>query len=173
MGVFSRIMDRIRFNAKEEDEGYFLDDDYEEEDDEQESFTPRKTAPVAAPSSPLRNIVGRNKVVPIQNSQDTEVTLIKPVAMDDSKTICDYLLAGKAVVLNMEGLNTDPAQRFIDFTLGAIYSIDGDLQMISRYIFIASPRNVSLSGDFASNFQNMVSSKAVSSGTFGSMNFNV
>ena len=33
-----------------------------------------------------------------------EVSLIKPTSLDDAKEICDYLLAGKAVVLNMEGI---------------------------------------------------------------------
>lgn len=81
-----------------------------------------------------------------------EVTMIKPTSMDDSREICDYLLNGKAVVLNMEGLHMEIAQRIIDFTSGAAYSMDGNLQKISNYIFIATPENVELSGDF----QNML-----------------
>lgn len=77
-----------------------------------------------------------------------EVTMIKPSSMDDSRDICDYLLNGKAVVLNMEGLHSEIAQRIIDFTCGAAYAIDGNLQKISNYIFIATPENVELSGDF-------------------------
>ena len=40
------------------------------------------------------------------------------------------------------------AQRIIDFTCGATYSMDGNLQKISNYIFIATPSSVELSGDF-------------------------
>ena len=47
-----------------------------------------------------------------------EVSLIKPTSLDDAKEICDYLLAGKAVVLNM-GIHTETAQRIIDFTSGS------------------------------------------------------
>ena len=101
-----------------------------------------------------------------------EVTMIKPTSMDDSRNICDQLLDGKAVVLNMEGMNTDTAQRIIDFTLGAIYSMDGDLQMISQFIFIATPSNVELSGDFQSSFQNMVAEKSAKPYSFGGMRFN-
>jgi cell division inhibitor SepF len=68
--------------------------------------------------------------------------------MDDSRDICDYLLDGKAVVLNMEGLHMEIAQRIIDFTSGAAYSMNGNLQKISNYIFIATPQSVELSGDF-------------------------
>ena len=77
-----------------------------------------------------------------------EVTMIKPTSMEDSRDICDYLLAGKAVVLNMEGIHTEVAQRIIDFTSGATYSMKGNLQKISNYIFIATPDSVELSGDF-------------------------
>jgi len=77
-----------------------------------------------------------------------EVSLIKPTSLEDAKEICDYLLAGKAVVLNMEGINTETAQRIIDFTSGATYSMNGNLQKISSYIFIATPQTVELSGDF-------------------------
>ena len=77
-----------------------------------------------------------------------EVSLIKPTSLDDAKEICDYLLAGKAVVLNMEGIHTETAQRIIDFTSGSTYSMNGNLQKISNYIFIATPQSVELSGDF-------------------------
>ena len=45
-----------------------------------------------------------NKVVQMRRSM--EVSLIKPpTSMEDTKEICDYPLAGKAVVLNMEGIH--------------------------------------------------------------------
>ena len=43
----------------------------------------------------------RQKVVPMRRS-GMEVTMVKPTSMDSSKDICNYLLSGKAVVLNME-----------------------------------------------------------------------
>ena len=53
-----------------------------------------------------------------------ELSLIKPTSLDDSKEICDYLLAGKSVVIHMEGLHTEVAQRIIDFTSGSTYSME-------------------------------------------------
>ena len=84
----------------------------------------------------------------MKKAPNMEVSMIKPTSMEDSKEICDYLLAGKAVVLNMEGLHTEVAQRIIDFSSGATYSMNGNLQKISNYIFIATPESVELSGDF-------------------------
>ena len=48
----------------------------------------------------------------------------------------------------MEGIHTEIAQRIIDFTSGSTYSMNGNLQKISSYIFIATPESVELSGDF-------------------------
>ena len=74
--------------------------------------------------------------------------MVKPTSIEDAREICDYLLAGKAVVLNMEGIHTEIAQRIIDFTSGSTYSMNGNLQKISSYIFIATPESVELLGDF-------------------------
>ena len=45
------------------------------------------------------------------------------------------------------------AQRIIDFVSGAAYSMDGNLQRISNYIFIVTPNSVELSGDFQDMLQ--------------------
>lgn len=157
MSFLTKLMDTMRLDNDDDD--YFLDDDYvddekptkksifskkqaedlyEDDFDEPESAKPRFL--------PTRSNSSNNKVVSMRRGM--EVSLIKPTSMEDAKEICDYLLAGKAVVLNMEGINTETAQRIIDFTSGATYSMNGNLQKISSYIFIATPQTVELSGDF-------------------------
>lgn len=39
------------------------------------------------------------------------------------------------------------AQRIIDFTSGACYSLGGSLQQVSSYIFVLGPYNVDITGD--------------------------
>ena len=114
--------------------GHCAADDLDDYEEEKPRFLPRTT--------------NSNKVVPMRRGSGMEVSLIKPTSLDDAKEICDYLLAGKAVVLNMEGIHTETAQRIIDFTSGSTYSMNGNLQKISNYIFIATPQSVELSGDF-------------------------
>ncbi len=139
----------------DEDEDYFLDDDYEDEDDKpaRKSLFKKPAAEdysddYEEESKPrlLSRPAASSKVTSMRRGM--EVSLIKPTSIDDAKEICDYLLAGKAVVLNMEGIHTEVAQRIIDFTSGSTYSMEGNLQKISNYIFIATPRTVELSGDF-------------------------
>ena len=62
--------------------------------------------------------------------------------------ITETLLANRTVVLNLEGLEVEIAQRIIDFTSGSCYAIQGNLQKISHYIFIITPASVDISGDF-------------------------
>lgn len=77
-----------------------------------------------------------------------EVCVIKPHTMEDAREITETLLANCTVVLNMEGLDLEVAQRIIDFASGSCYAIDGNLQKISNYIFIITPASVDISGDF-------------------------
>ena len=148
MSLLGKLMDTMRLSPEEEEDDYYLDDDFEEEAPRKGLFTKKGTEYEDEEESDKPRFLGRSnpKVVPMRRSM--EVTMIKPTSMEDSRDISDYLLAGKAVVLNMEGIHTEVAQRIIDFTSGATYSMNGNLQKISNYIFIATPDSVELSGDF-------------------------
>ena len=152
MSILSKLMSTMRLN-EEDDDDYYLDgdDSYEDEDDRprRSIFSRRQEEEeYDEEPEPKNRFLGRSsaKVVPMRRGM--EVTMIKPTTMEDSREVCDYLLAGKAVVLNMEGIHMETAQRIIDFASGATYSIGGNLQKISNYIFIATPQSVELSGDF-------------------------
>lgn len=85
---------------------------------------------------------------------NSEVYVIKPVEFDDAQTVSDFLKAGKTIVINMEGVQIDPAQRIIDFIGGACYGLGGDLKAISANIFIAAPHNIEVSGDLRDEILN-------------------
>ncbi len=76
-----------------------------------------------------------------------EVCVVKPSTVEDSREITETLLDGRTVILNLEGLDLEIAQRIIDFTSGAAFAISGNLQKISNYIFLVTPTNVDISGD--------------------------
>ena len=77
-----------------------------------------------------------------------EVRVFKPTNLVEARKVTDTLLSEQSAILNLEGLDIAMAQRIIDFTCGATYSMNGNLQKISNYIFIATPASVELSGDF-------------------------
>ncbi len=108
-----------------------------------------KAASAKAKAQPMST---SSKVSPIRTRKsaiaDMAVCVVKPKSMEDAREITETLLSNCTVVLNMEGLDLDLAQRIIDFTSGSCYAISGNLQKISNYIFIITPSDVDVSGDF-------------------------
>lgn len=96
----------------------------------------------------------RPKVTPMRQRKagqvPMEVKVIRPTSMEDSREIADTLISECTVLLNLEGIDMDIAQRIIDFTCGTCYSLKGRLQKISNYIFILTPEEVDISGDVIS-----------------------
>ena len=57
-------------------------------------------------------------------------------------------LKSKVVILNLEGVEKDNAQRITDFFSGACYALNGTMQPVSSRIFIVAPYDVNISGQF-------------------------
>lgn len=150
MGLMDSFINAMKISEGNEEDGMFDDDGYYDDEDVMEEKTPvslRSQDPVSEPKrQPARSItpVRQKKVV----GSGMEVCVIKPTSVEDAREITETLLANRTVVLNMEGLDVDIAQRIIDFTSGSCYAISGNLQKISHYIFIITPASVDISGDF-------------------------
>ena len=149
MSLISKLMEMTRLNDDDDDDYFGPEDDYElDRPGRRNTFSNSRDDYDEEEDEPRPRFFSRSssKVVPMKRSM--EVSMIKPTSIEDARDICDFLLDGKAVVLNMEGIHTEVAQRIIDFTSGATYSMNGNLQKISSYIFIATPESVELSGEF-------------------------
>lgn len=164
----SKFIDKILDSMKLSDEDYDDDEDMmfdEEDEDEVEEEIPaprrkrvRRETAYTEPEEeeapiPVRTVRQRssgNNLVPMRSSArgSMEVCMIKPTSVEDGREISDTLSSGRAVVINLERIDIEIAQRIIDFTSGACYSMGGNLQKISDYIFIVTPKTVELSGDF-------------------------
>jgi len=156
MGVMDKFLNYMKLNPDDENDDYGYDDDYEEEIDEkprknsvmkevvEEDDRKSKVTPKVTPMRPARKMN--------TNANGMEVCVIKPSSVEDAREITDTLLANRTVVLNLEGLDVDIAQRIIDFTSGSCFAISGNLQKISHYIFIITPACVDISGDFQEIF---------------------
>ena len=121
-------------------------------DDEPAAETPRERTPARLTSSSRKKDAAA-KVTPMrprrrQSDAGMEVCVIRPHTMEDAREITETLLANCTVVLNLENLELEIAQRIIDFASGSCFAIDGNLQKISSYIFIITPSSVDISGDF-------------------------
>ena len=150
MGVMDKFLNYMKLNEDDDD---FYDDDYYEERPVEEK--PKKLPAAREDISmeedkPVKKTTP--KVTPMRQTEETgpgmEVCVIKPTSIEDAREITETLLANRTVVLNLEGLDVDIAQRIIDFTSGSCFAISGNLQKISHYIFIITPAVVDISGDF-------------------------
>ncbi len=118
----------------------------EERDDRVEDLS-NNTSSLTRRSKNPRN--DSSKIVPIRSiPKGFEVSIMKPTIFEDSQDICDLLMSGKVTVINLEGFDLDLAQRIMDFVSGCVYAINGKLHQISNYIFIVTPENVDISGDY-------------------------
>ena len=152
MSVMDKFLNAMKLNPDGEDDYYdddFYDDDPEpikktssvrDDDLDTEDKAAKKYSPKVTPMG-LRQV----KKMP---GTGMEVCVIKPTTVEDAREITETLLANRTVVLNLEGLDVDIAQRIIDFTSGSCFAISGNLQKISHYIFIITPSSVDISGDF-------------------------
>lgn len=156
MNVIDKFLDVMKLGGDDYDDDY---DDYDDYDDDYEDEKPKKgmfkrkrdddyddyedEAPVKVKPQKVTPI----RQAPRRQGNGMEVCVIKPTSFDDSREITETLLSNRTVVLNFEGLDVDVAQRIIDFTSGSCFAIGGNLQKVSGYIFLVTPRNVDISGD--------------------------
>ena len=131
-------------------------DDDDDEDEEVEYVKPeKKVAPkqTKAPKQTVKQATpsASSKITPMRKKNSgngtMEVCVIKPSSMEDTREIADTLVDNSTVILNLEGIDVELAQRIIDFTSGACYSLGGSLQKVSSYIFVLGPYNVDITGD--------------------------
>ena len=89
----------------------------------------------------------RGKVVNIHTSSYIKVVIYQPTTFDDTQTIINSLKTRKPIVVNLESLDANLAQRVLDFISGAVYALDGTIQKVSRGIFVLAPSNIEIVGN--------------------------
>lgn len=153
MGVMDKFLNYMKLN---DDDDYYDDDYYDEPDEVPKQPQPKKQPVLKEEPMQAEEAVKKTnpKITPMTRQPrkltgvGMEVCVIKPTSVEDGREITETLLANRTVVLNLEGLDVDVAQRIIDFTSGSCFAISGNLQKISHYIFIITPASVDISGDF-------------------------
>ena len=145
----SRSVKEERTMPRDRDNGY---DDYENTAPARRpaGSPAQRRSPQAAQRAPqTREGQTARSVKRSMTEAGMEVCVIKPTSVNDAREVTDNLLVGSTVVLNLEGLDVDIAQRIIDFTSGSTYAMRGNVMKISHYIFVITPANVDISGDVA------------------------
>lgn len=140
--LFDKVLNFVGWETEEE-----MEEEYTERDQADEEEQPRF-------SFSTNNRRQQGKVVNIHSSSQFKVVVIQPQNFDEAQNICDHLKNKKPVIVNLELLEKDPAQRVVDFFCGAVYALDGSIYKISGSIFLIAPHNVDVLGDFNDGLKN-------------------
>lgn len=145
-GLLNKFMDFIGIEETEMDDDMYGDEYYEGENQAQTDNVlnmanrskRQRTAASAASGS---------NVVSLPTAASMKMIVYHPISYEDTQNIIDNLKSRKPVIVNMEELEIDCAQRILDFMAGAIYALNGSIYKISRGIFVVAPTNYDIIGN--------------------------
>jgi len=125
-------------------------------DDEYEYIEKEVDVPIEeTPSFESKQSKNKNVVslTAIQQSS-SKVVLYEPRSYNEVQEIADNLLNKRAVIINLQRIDTTQAKRIVDFLSGTVYAIKGDIQKLGLSTFLCTPENVDVSGTISnSNFE--------------------
>ena len=94
-----------------------------------------------------RNNVTRNNVIGMPGIANgvSEVVIVEPHSFEEMPQVIQTLRERRSVVLNLNIMDPEEAQRAVDFVAGGTYAIDGHQERIGESIFLFAPSCVKVS----------------------------
>lgn len=149
--IFNKLKDFVGMNTPDE-----YDDEYEEMEYNQyppaekaqpsEDLSARRResinlTPEPAIAPPRNNVIG----MPGISNSIAEVVVVEPHSFEEMPQVIQTLRERKSVVLNLNIMDPEEAQRAVDFIAGGTYAIDGHQERIGESIFLFTPSCVKVS----------------------------
>lgn len=107
------------------------DDDFEPVEEQSYGTTSRST---------IGKLVGASS-----DGSKLSLLIYKPSSYEETQNIVDNLKSNRPIIVNLDELDTDVAQRILDFISGAVYALSGNIRKAARNIFVVAPMNVDVS----------------------------
>ncbi len=136
----SSVLDKMR--------GFFMgyEDDYEDDyESEEEVMVDIEPAPIERRRAVSPSNFSQGKVVNIHKNAQMDIMNFKMTKYEVTGEICNYIKNRKPVVVNMQHLEKESAQRALDYLTGATFALNGSVEKIADNIFIFSPEHISIS----------------------------
>lgn len=86
-------------------------------------------------------------VHPIQPRAAGQVHIVRPESYGDAQQIGDRMRSGLPVIVNLEEAESELARRIVAFASGLVYGLDGNLQKLSRRIYLVTPAAMEVSSE--------------------------
>ncbi|OQB25303.1 MAG: Cell division protein SepF [Firmicutes bacterium ADurb.Bin182] len=140
----NKLLDYIGIEEAEYEDDEFQEDFYDQQENDKGKVLSLNNRGRKNPA---------NNVVNLPTAAQMKVIVYHPISYEDTQNIIDNLKSRKPVIVNMEELEIECAQRILDFMAGAVYALNGTIYKISRGIFVVAPNNYDIigSGDSAIN----------------------
>ncbi len=151
MGLFQRIQDSLGWSETSQYDYIYdanQDADYDNGYDAP-TASAYSTPPQAAPSAslpptthsmPAGNPANNNIVaMPGLGLKQVEFMVLEPESFEDMPRAIAALRERKAVILNLDRMDPDQAQRAVDYVAGGTFAIDGDQERLGETIFLFTP----------------------------------
>jgi cell division inhibitor SepF len=161
VNIFNKLRDFVGLNEPEEYEYYEEETDgteyqnlYQEENppaapaavtaEEEERQNRRRTrerSTVTPEVGTGMTSAARNNVIgmPGVSNGISEVVVFEPRSFEEMPQVIQALRERRSVVLNLNVMDPDEAQRAVDFVAGGTYAIDGHQERIGESIFLFTP----------------------------------
>ena len=163
--ILTKLKDFVGLNESEEYEYYeeeeMAEDDYHnlyqaeppQVPDDQESQSRRRNREQSTVGAEARmeastkSNVTRNNVIGMPGIANgvSEVVIVEPHSFEEMPQVIQTLRERRSVVLNLNIMDPEEAQRAVDFVAGGTYAIDGHQERIGESIFLFAPSCVKVS----------------------------
>jgi cell division inhibitor SepF len=97
-------------------------------------------------TTPLRTVGGTASRTP-NGRGEVRVHIVVPNSFNDAKDVGDKFKDSIPVIINLQSVDAALGVRFVDFTSGLIYALDGGMQRIADKVFLLTPHNVEVSAE--------------------------
>lgn len=135
-GIFNKLLNMVGLEDVEQEQ---------EEVREEENFYEPEEEECSEDSRFSKRRGG--KVVGLPSAVKMRMIVYQPKSNEDTQDIIDNLKARKPVVINLDEMDNEIAQRVLDFVSGAVYALNGNIKKVARGIFVIAPSNVDISSN--------------------------
>lgn len=114
--------------------------------DEEEMFEDEQLYEDYDSAVPSKTKKLNNKVLNIHTNTNMRIVVHEPLSYDEAPGIINDLKVRKTVVVNLEQLDMVVKKQIFDFINGGLYAMEGNIQKVTKDIFIFAPNNVEIDG---------------------------
>ncbi len=146
--VIDRVMGLLGVSDEEEVEEYVVEE--ENEQSAEEPWAPAPASRKEAKQNREKAAKARGNLVSLRGGHSeaqAHMVILEPEEFSEVRGFVDLLRNRRSVIVKLNKIEGDDAQRAVDFMAGATHALDGNMRKLGRDIFCFAPSTVVIEGD--------------------------